>query len=650
MSLLHSSIYGPFHCLHFMPTPFTHPPPHPPNHPRLPQPPARRTRQVTVSQQHVRERSVVAHATNFFLFRDPRKRPDTAAVLAHPVWWSSQRKLAFVLDVSDRFETCDREAESSPILQSLEATASCVFPPGANWATKLEPNLLANLNQYRRYKYGSVRDLLRVIRNKANHFRELPEDLQKLLGEPPSDYYVYFSERFPNLLLTMMFFVIATGAQSESQFSKYEVADVDFSKFQAVHTTNAKASLGISTVLGVSASPTPRDTPRDAVDSSEAAACCTFAAAATSAAGNPDGGTASNVSSDRTLPATPMTAKAGKLANVTVRGTGMHSESPRAPVDASKSGPSLSQGVQKSAQMAVPASPMQAKTPNSSSSAKRKGHHRRVSSSGGSPEGDFSSYSRPPSGQGQAPMAPGQIPMYMVPVNMHGQPHMPQMMHAPTPPMTAPPPNGADTSHVMSRSPPRQGVQPPAPPGLPPPAPGANASTMPPASMQFMHHNRGLSPVHTSATPSTPHVPHPPSQPPPQQGGTHQPSQGGAPQPGGNSNNNLPPADQAPFHVGWTDSGSDAGSFSKFPRNPGAQLCEYYVRTGHCKYGNTCFKDHPEQYAVKLNLLGLPLRPGVQACPFFMQHANCEFGAACKFHHPNLEPAYAAGAGPQSPP
>ena len=38
--------------------------------------------------------------------------------------------------------------------------------------------LLGNLGKYRRYNYHSVRDLLRVIRNKCNHYRELPPELK----------------------------------------------------------------------------------------------------------------------------------------------------------------------------------------------------------------------------------------------------------------------------------------------------------------------------------------------------------------------------------------------------------------------------------------------------------------------------------------
>ncbi len=47
---------------------------------------------------------------------------------------------------------------------------------------------MTNLNRYRRYDFSSVRDLLRVIRNKRNHFREMPEALQALMGPVPQGY------------------------------------------------------------------------------------------------------------------------------------------------------------------------------------------------------------------------------------------------------------------------------------------------------------------------------------------------------------------------------------------------------------------------------------------------------------------------------
>ena len=76
------------------------------------------------------------------------------------------------------------------------------------------------------------------------------------------------------------------------------------------------------------------------------------------------------------------------------------------------------------------------------------------------------------------------------------------------------------------------------------------------------------------------------------------------------------------------------GTVALFPRRPGAPLCEFYVRSGHCRFGETCKFDHPPEFAVKLNGKGLPLRPGEQICSYWRRNGECKFGPACKFHHP----------------
>lgn len=337
--------------------------------------------------------------------------------------------------MSDRFELTDRAPDAIDTLAALEGTAASAFPPGANWATHIEPQLLNNVYQYRRYKAHSVRDLLRVIRNKANHFRELPPPLQALIGEPPEGYYAYFAARFPRLLLTMLFFVSVRGCLAEKAFSKFALTAEDCVKFAAAHA----------------AVPGP-DGPAD----------------------------------DR----------------------GVRSQSEGGPSD----GPP--------ATVAGHQSPTVAKA-------------------------------LPPSG-----LRP------------------------------------ATSSLPSSPAPPRQ-----PPPSLP----------------------EGPPPMHA-------------------QFDTRQP---------GNPPANPPPPPQM-MHVGWKDSGSLACQPQSFPRNPGAHLCDFYVRTGNCKFGDACFKDHPPQYQVLLNLAGFPMRPGTQLCQFYMQKGMCEFGPACKFHHPNLEPVYAtAGAAPR---
>lgn len=64
--------------------------------------------------------------------------------------------------------------------------SSLTVPAGMQ--ARLDAELLGNLGRYRRYRGSSLRDLLRVIRNKHNHWRELPEALQQRLGPPPDGF------------------------------------------------------------------------------------------------------------------------------------------------------------------------------------------------------------------------------------------------------------------------------------------------------------------------------------------------------------------------------------------------------------------------------------------------------------------------------
>lgn len=291
-----------------------------------------------------------------------------------------------------------------------------------------------------------------MIRNKANHFRELPAPLQALVGEPPDGYYAYFSTRFPRLLLTMLFFASAHGCLAESAFAKFSLTAADCERFVTAH-----------------------------------------------AAGAPSDGTAA-------APPQPSVADGGS--------------SP------------LPAAVDRSAQ--------------------------------------------PEAGVSDSPTAAA----------AGHQP--PAVSNVPTPSGLGHGASASPSSPALPRQP-HYGGTGPSLPELPPP----------------MHAHFGGGP---------PYAPPPPSNPPP------------------------PPQ---MMQVGWKDSGNMACRPQSFPRNPGALLCDFYVRTGNCKYGDTCFKDHPPQYQVMLNLAGLPMRPGAPLCQFYMQKGTCEFGAACKFHHPNLEPVFA---------
>lgn len=102
-------------------------------------------------------------------------RPNAVEVLYHPLFWSSETRLSFLRDMSDRIELEDRGNESD-LLKALEHSASAAF--GGKWDEKLDAALILDVRHFRKYNFGFMRDLLRVIRNKLNHYRELHKGLQ----------------------------------------------------------------------------------------------------------------------------------------------------------------------------------------------------------------------------------------------------------------------------------------------------------------------------------------------------------------------------------------------------------------------------------------------------------------------------------------
>jgi hypothetical protein len=93
-----------------------------------------------------------------------------------------------------RVEFEDREPDQS-LLSALESFRPAALGPAPNWAASVDAELIVNLGKYRRYDYTSLRDLLRVVRNKKNHFREMPEALQRTMGPVPDGYFRWGSKK-----------------------------------------------------------------------------------------------------------------------------------------------------------------------------------------------------------------------------------------------------------------------------------------------------------------------------------------------------------------------------------------------------------------------------------------------------------------------
>jgi len=148
--------------------------------------------------------------------RSPQARPQAATLLHHVFFWPDDKCMRFLVDCSDRVE---KDEAGSDNVMKMERHAPKVFH--GRWDRAVDAAFIATLVERRKYNYASLRDLLRAIRNKKNHFRELPPDVQELLGSTSSGYIKYFRDRFPRLIVELFEFVVEMGFDSEDLFAPY---------------------------------------------------------------------------------------------------------------------------------------------------------------------------------------------------------------------------------------------------------------------------------------------------------------------------------------------------------------------------------------------------------------------------------------------
>ena len=143
------------------------------------------------------------------------RRPEIREVLNHPLFWDPLRTIDFLQNASDRI---DVEDPGSELDLAVEAVAKAAI--GKDWGSKLDKVLMSDLRKHRTYRTKSLRDLLRVIRNKAHHWRSLPEELQLAMGPYPDGFLRYFVTRYPNLIV-QIYNVLKTHCRSEHMLRQY---------------------------------------------------------------------------------------------------------------------------------------------------------------------------------------------------------------------------------------------------------------------------------------------------------------------------------------------------------------------------------------------------------------------------------------------
>lgn len=163
---------------------------------------------------------------SWMLEYQPEDRPTAHTVLNHPFFWSPEKRLAFLCDVSDHFEREPRGtyedgyAGDSPHLCLLEDCAPEVIS-GPDFLAKLDRHFVDTLGKQRKYSGYRLLDLLRALRNKKNHYEDMSEDVKKRVGPLPHGYLNYWSQRFPRLLMACHSVIVDAGLVDSDRFRGY---------------------------------------------------------------------------------------------------------------------------------------------------------------------------------------------------------------------------------------------------------------------------------------------------------------------------------------------------------------------------------------------------------------------------------------------
>ncbi|KAL2830921.1 hypothetical protein BDW59DRAFT_140971 [Aspergillus cavernicola] len=151
---------------------------------------------------------------------DPRRRPDASAVMTHPFFWAPSDRLSFLCEVSDHFEFEPRDPPSNALL-CLESVAPDVIGPDMDFLKLLPKDFKDNLGKQRKYTGSKMLDLLRALRNKRNHYNDMPEHLKGHIGGLPEGYLNFWTVRFPSLLMSCHSVIVDLRLTRTDRFKRY---------------------------------------------------------------------------------------------------------------------------------------------------------------------------------------------------------------------------------------------------------------------------------------------------------------------------------------------------------------------------------------------------------------------------------------------
>ena len=149
----------------------------------------------------------------------PEERPSVDAILQHPFFWKPGERLAFLCDVSDHFEREPRDPPSWQ-LDLLERVGPVVIEKG-DFLKMLPQTFVDTLGKQRKYTGSRMLDLLRALRNKKNHYEDMPEEVKRKVGPLPAGYLQFWTTKFPKLLMACHEVVVECQLENSERFKTY---------------------------------------------------------------------------------------------------------------------------------------------------------------------------------------------------------------------------------------------------------------------------------------------------------------------------------------------------------------------------------------------------------------------------------------------
>ncbi len=128
---------------------------------------------------------------------DAFRRPGAGTILEHPLLWDTTKMLQFFHQIGNYME--DKKSEyAGRFRDKLERSAAVVFE--GSWMERLDKGTQKDVQGFKK-ECTKLYSLLRVVRNKIEHFWHLRPELREIYRGSPEGVAHYYNQRFPKLLI-----------------------------------------------------------------------------------------------------------------------------------------------------------------------------------------------------------------------------------------------------------------------------------------------------------------------------------------------------------------------------------------------------------------------------------------------------------------